>query len=511
MLSSFIFLFSCNGHEKEFRVIKPEVLKDKIAGGWAGQTIGCTYGGPTEFDFEGTIIQDYYHIPWNDHYIKWYFDNSPGLYDDVYMDLSFVSIFDKYGIDAPVDSFAYAFANAKFELWHANQVARYNILNGIKPPVSGHWLNNPHADCIDFQIEADFAGLMCPGMPNSASEVCDKIGHIMNSGDGWYGGVYVAAMYSLSFISNDIEYIVTEALKSIPDSSSLHQCLSDVICWYKKYPDDWKQTWFEVEKNWSEDVGCPEGVFSSYNIDAKINCAYVVIGLLYGRGDFNKTIDIATRCGQDSDCNPATAGGILGTILGYEKIPVFWKTSLEEVRNMNFAYTEISINEADLMSYQQALQMIERNGGKITETEITIKTQKISPVGFEKNFAGHYPAEKRRVNANFSDTVNITFNGNGIVLEGYLFFRNNINADRNYVAKAEVYIDDELVETISLPANYRIRKNDVFWKYQMPSKDHMLKLIWLNPDKNVDVHVNEAIIYSYEPSKFVKGLAGTSL
>jgi len=252
-LSVFIlFNFSCKNSSEEFRTLKPEVLKDKIAGGWAGQTIACTYGGPTEFRFQGTMIQDYQPIPWNDHYIKWYFDNSPGLYDDVYMDLSFVEVFDKYGLDAPVDSFAFAFANAAYPLWHANQAARYNILNGIMPPMSGLWLNNPHADCIDFQIEADFAGLMSPGMPNSASEICDKIGHIMNSGDGWYGGVYVAAMYSLAFISDDVEYIVTEALRAIPDSSEFYKCISDVIKSYRDNPDDWKKTWFMVQKNWSE-------------------------------------------------------------------------------------------------------------------------------------------------------------------------------------------------------------------------------------------------------------------
>ena len=105
---------------------------------------------------------------------------SPGLYDDLYMDLTFVDIIEKYGIDAPVDSFANAFAQAGYSLWHANQAARYNILNGITPPLSGNWLNSPHADDIDYQIEADYAGLMSPGMPNTASKISDKVGHIMN-------------------------------------------------------------------------------------------------------------------------------------------------------------------------------------------------------------------------------------------------------------------------------------------------------------------------------------------
>ena len=110
------------------------------------------------------------------------------------------------------------------------------------PPESGHWKNNMHAVDIDFQIEADFAGLMSPGMINSATEFCDKVGHIMNYGDGYYGGVYVAAMYSLAFVSDDINDIVNEALKVIPEESNYYKCMKDVIVFYKKYQDDWKKS-----------------------------------------------------------------------------------------------------------------------------------------------------------------------------------------------------------------------------------------------------------------------------
>ncbi|MBT5425659.1 MAG: ADP-ribosylglycohydrolase family protein, partial [Bacteroidetes bacterium] len=108
--------------------IQKDILKDKIMGGWAGQVIGCTYGGPTEFQYNGTMIQDYIPIPWNEDRMEWYYDNAPGLYDDVYMDLTFVQIFETEGLDAPATSHAHAFANAEYMLWHANQAARYNIL-----------------------------------------------------------------------------------------------------------------------------------------------------------------------------------------------------------------------------------------------------------------------------------------------------------------------------------------------------------------------------------------------
>ena len=195
-------------------------LKDKIRGGWAGQTIGVTFGGPTEFRYNGTMINDHIPIRWYDGYLKETYEKNPGLYDDLYVDLTFVDVLEKKGLDARAQDFADALANAGYMLWHANQIARYNVLNGIKPPASGHWLNNPEADAIDFEIESDFIGLMTPGMPGVAAVFADTVGHIMNYGDGWYGGVFIATMYSLAFTSSDVDYVVREALKAIPAQST---------------------------------------------------------------------------------------------------------------------------------------------------------------------------------------------------------------------------------------------------------------------------------------------------
>ena len=59
---------------------------------------------------------------------------------------------------------------------------------------------------------------------------------------------------------------------------------------------DWHQTWLELQKKWSEDIACPDGVFNPFDIDATINSAYVAMALLYGNGDYTKTLDIAARC-----------------------------------------------------------------------------------------------------------------------------------------------------------------------------------------------------------------------
>src|SRR5690606_14249274 len=99
--------------------LKKSTLLDKIKGGWAGQTIGVTFGGPTEFRYRGTFIQDYENINWYDGYIKSTMVHNAPLFDDIYMDLTFVDVLERVGLDAPVDSFAHAFAHAPFPLWHA--------------------------------------------------------------------------------------------------------------------------------------------------------------------------------------------------------------------------------------------------------------------------------------------------------------------------------------------------------------------------------------------------------
>jgi hypothetical protein len=472
-------------------------LQNKIKGGWAGQVIGCTFGGPTEFKYNGTMIQDYQPILWNNDLCKWWYENIPSIYDDIYMDLTFVDVFEKEGLDAPASSHAMAFANADYMLWHANQGARYNILKGIMPPESGHWLYNPHSDDIDFQIEADFAGLMSPGMVNTSSGICDKVGHIMNYGDGWYGGVYVAAMYSLAFISDDVEYIVSEALKSIPEQSQFYKCIHDVIGWWNQYPDDWKQNWFECQKKWSSDIGCPEGVFLDFNIDAKINAAYIVIGLLYGEGDFAKTLEISTRCGQDSDCNPASAGGILGTVLGYDNIPEYWKAPLYPVEDMDFKYTTMSLNDVYSIGNRHALEVLKMNGANVDGEVIGIPFEEIEPVILEVGFEGHYPKERLMMEVASLDEnrteVEIEFEGIGFVVNGAAV--NDPGITKDHIFQMELYIDGALSEEFIMPTYYKTRKFEIAWKYQLPQGKHKVKIKILNPKKGHKVLVQDLISY----------------
>ncbi len=506
VITLIVILFAISSQAQKTMTLTRQQLQNKIKGGWAGQTIGVTFGGPYEFRFSGSFIGDYQPLRWYNGYLKETMINNPYLYDDLYMDLTFVDVFEKNGLDAPADSFANAFAHAGYSLWHANQAARYNILNGIKAPQSGYWKNNPHADCIDYQIEADFAGLMSPGMPNTASAISDKIGHIMNYGDGWYGGVYVGALYSLAFTSDDINYIVEEGLKTIPKQSGFYQCINDVVNWHKKYPSDWKQTWLEVEKKWSNDIGCPDGVFSPFNIDAKVNAAYVVMGLLYGEKDFTKTLEIATRCGQDADCNPSSAGGILGAMLGYDKIPAYWKMGLADAESINFKYTTMSLNTVYEVGMKHALENIRRNGGKVEGDEIIVKVQAPAAVKFERSFEGLYPIAKIPVkwSAN-KDVISFDFEGTGFALFGDA---SKWDSQSPYVFNTELYVDGKLVESPKLPVSYKARRHELCWKYGLAKGKHTVQLKILNPSKEEEVKAGNATIYT---DKAVNGLEANAI
>ena len=502
--------------------LSKQVLQDKIKGGWAGQTIGVVYGAPVEFKYNGSLIDEHHIIPWDEHYVKYWWDKKPGLFDDIYTDLNFVNAFEKYGLDVSTDSIAHHWSTTAYHLAHANQASRYNILNGIMPPASGNWKNNPHADDIDFQIEADFIGLMAPGMVNKATEIADRVGHVMNSGDGWYGGVFVSALYSLAFVSDDPVYITTQALKTIPEDTKFHGCISTVIDAHQKFPDDWKQAWFEVQKKWNGDVGCPKGVFLGFNIDSKINSAYVAIGLLYGKGDFTKSVDIAARCGQDADCNPATVGGVLGVMVGYDKIPAFWLKPLQEIEKSNFESTEVSLEKAYGWSMKHALGVITQAGGKTEGEEVTIPLTVPVPVAFEQNFENTYPIDRMKIDKSFTDEISFEFTGNGYLLYGNMAKRSKIDVDYidriskrtygseplglaeredPYVAVMEVYVDGALSETVNLPMKNTSRRLEPSWKYQMTEGKHTLRLKWTNPAPEYEYRINDLIVYSQNAPK----------
>jgi hypothetical protein len=490
------------------RVITKTALEDKIRGGWAGKMIGVSYGAPTEFRVNGRINEG--EITWSPERVS----NALGQ-DDLYVGMTMAETMDRLGFDATVEQYGEAFKDSQYDLWHANAGARRLLNLGIKAPMSGQPKYNVHANDIDFQIEADFIGLMSPGLPRESNKYCLRVGRVMNSGDGLYGGIFVSGMYTAAFFETDVRAIVAQGLACLPPDSRYARVIRDVLAWSAQYPDDWKKAWQLVEDKWDRDDSCPDGALRPFNIDAKINGAYIALGLLYGRGDFARTVEIAARSGQDSDCNPSTAGGILGVMLGYSGIPAVWKSGIPALADQKFQYTQSSLNDICRSTLTRALKLIRSAGGAVTADQVTIPVQAPRAAALEqwnmgipdrrvgvedpawrvKGFARSGPDAAGgqgvgvRAGTASAEAV-LTFTGAAIAVVG------DMTQDGG---RADVFLDGRRMRGIDAYAAARTHDNDLWHAYGLPQREHTLRIVTRGDadprSTGKTVAVVEAVVY----------------
>jgi len=357
----------------QYRQISMEDYADKVAGGWLGQAIAVLWGQWTEGKWQGEMVpfdlEDWYvskNTPQElkdkaakiedgqkrrDFMLSYYNDkknweiwmpNKMSDQDDLYIEFMFLYSIMKHGLDVTATEIAedwvkYLDSN---RIWCANKGAYQNFQKGIWPPWSGHPRNTIWGDAIDFQIEADLFGLISPGMPRVSNAWGDKVGHIMNYGDGVYAGMAMAAMYSEAFFESDPRKLAEYSLQAIPAESGYAKMVREVLDLHQRYPN-WQDAWRKLEPKWGKKDG--ELVSGVY---VPINGAYIYLGLLYGEGDFLKTMNISMRCGRDSDCNPSSSAGILGTVLGMQGIPKKWAI-LRNLTIQNSSIKDIYPNSID--------------------------------------------------------------------------------------------------------------------------------------------------------------------
>jgi hypothetical protein len=369
--------------DANFRKITVDEYRSKMKAGWLGQMAGVGWGAPTEFRYNAEIIPEDKVPAWKPGMINQQYQ------DDIYVEMTFLKTLEDYGFDVSIRQAGIDFANSQYMLWHANKNGRYNLRAGIAPPFSGHPNFNKHADDIDYQIEADYSGLIAPGMPQTVIELGEKFGRLMNYGDGVYGGQFVGAMYAEAFFETDINKIIDTGLRCIPPESQYAEAIRDVVEWHKQNPNDWEKTWQLIENKYNLNhvyrrFSCT-GTDPEFNIDAKINGAYIVMGLLYGEGDMDKTIIVSMRCGQDSDCNPSNAAGILATSLGMDRLPEKYKTGIDDTTK--FSYTAYDFPSLISICETLSRQAITRAGGRIEKNSqgaevyvIPVQTPLVAPL-----------------------------------------------------------------------------------------------------------------------------------
>jgi hypothetical protein len=478
----------------EERSLSLAELKDKIRGGWAGQMIGVSYGAPTEFAYLNRIVPESDLPVWQAEMIREALNQ-----DDLYVDITFAAALDEYGLDATTAEFAAMFRDTEFALWHANLAARRALRRGVPGELSGTPKYNMHANDIDFQIEADFIGLMTPGLPQEANELGFRAGRVMNYGDGIYGGLFVSGMYAAAFFEDEPRAIVEAGLAVLPVESSYAMVIADLLDWHAAEPADWQKVWLKLEEKWNGNEACPAGALRPFNIDAKLNGAYVALGLLYGEGDVERTMVISTRAGQDSDCNPSSAVGILGVVLGYSGIPAKYTAGFPAIADEKFNYTQYSLNDIVDSSLARAIALIERTGGSVDGEIVTVKTQHPQRAKFEAWDDYGSPREEIRfdderwqwqgdwrrtefkpwrtvIATNLSNArgaaATITFAGTGAAVTGILLPSGG---------QAEVYLDGKLSRTIDVyPDEAAVKTEEAIWhEFGLDAGTHTLRIVVL--------------------------------
>lgn len=281
--------------------MKEKDYLDKIYGCWLGKNIGGTLGGPFE-GHEGFLKLDFYDpVP-----------TTPIPNDDLDLQLVWLAHMQEQG--AELDS--NHLGNAWLE--HINYncdeygVARWNLRRGIKPPLCGlhnNWFTRGMGGAIRSEIWA----CLFPGNSNTAAYYAVQDAQVDHADEGVYVEGFLAVCESEAFIKKNVSEVIQEGLNFLPEFSLLKKAI--------QYIQELYNNGLSYEKTREKIM---ERYSSPNFTDCLMNLCFIILGLLYGEGDFEKSILYAVNCGQDTDCTAATVGAFLGILKGRKGIPERW-------------------------------------------------------------------------------------------------------------------------------------------------------------------------------------------
>lgn len=310
---------------------------DKVLGCYLGKNIGGTLGAP----FEG--FRGVYNMTWFMQDVS-----EPVPNDDVDLQLVWLRAAEKEG--RMIDS------HILEEYWNTYIAAtlceygtgKNNFNQGAVAPLSGY-LRNRNKNSNGAWIRSEIWACLCAGSPWLAAKYAYYDSSVDHSSEGIYAAVFTAVMQSAAFFESDVKKLTEIALSFIPENCDVARAVHCVfesyesgktwqearIALFKETPSSFGQPWPWIGKEGIpvSDI-CPEYVpdpqipIVEAGYDAPWSIGAIVISLLYGGGDFGKTICTATNMGEDTDCTAGTAGSIIGIILGAENIPENWKTAV---------------------------------------------------------------------------------------------------------------------------------------------------------------------------------------
>lgn len=374
--------------EEAFLRIGVEEYQDKVYASWLGQIVGNIYGLPHEnqhIDKPGPDAFPYgYEVqnPDPGDYLHGYGTRLDqvreigGAFSDDDTDFEYLYLLqmEKYGPEPSYADLKAAWLHhVRNRVWLANRAALGLMHFGFDPPASGMRDYNPHWFQIDPQLVNEIWAVTAPGMIPYAVQKSEWAARITNDGWGVEPTMFYGALYAAAFFESDVERLIETALNAMPEGARFSQTVREMKALYEKYPDDWQAAWAEMAKKYYED----EPVDTRTIWNANLNGAAGILALLYGHGDFQRTLDLACAMGFDADNQAATMSGLMGIIVGTEGIPHELLFPLEGwTKPFNDLYKNItrhdmpdaSIEDMALRMAEQGEKIITAKGGKrITE------------------------------------------------------------------------------------------------------------------------------------------------
>ncbi len=330
-------------------VITPAELYDRIYGGWLARVAGCVLGKPIEAGWPKNKVIRYLKLarayPLEDYIprivpLPAEFDLNPepdgtflgeihGAPNDDDTDYTFLALhlLESYGPGFTTSHVATEWLThlTYFRIYTAERAAYRNLICNIHPEEAADYLN-PVREFIGGRIRADLYGFAAPGRPGLAAALAYKDVSLSHTKNGIYGAMFWAAMISWAFISQDIEEITRAGLAQIPAHCRLAKAVRHTLSVCKDV-DDWEVAYDRLLLDYG-------GYHPAHTIN---NTLWCLLALIYGKGDFTRSLAIAAYCGMDTDCNCASVGSVLGVILGANAIPSQWTAPLEDT-----LYTAVS-------------------------------------------------------------------------------------------------------------------------------------------------------------------------
>ncbi len=198
----------------------------------------------------------------------------------------------------------------------AERVAYLNYLRGFDAPDTAVY-KNPYREWIGAQIRGDYFGYINPGNPELAAEMAWRDASISHVKNGIYGEMFAAAMIACAAVTDNIKDIIYGGLAQIPATSRLYESVVRLVNRYDEGVTR-EDAFADIHAEWND--------LKAHDWCHTISNALIVVAsILYGEGDYGKSICMSVETGFDTDCNGATVGSVIGMINGESGIDEYWK------------------------------------------------------------------------------------------------------------------------------------------------------------------------------------------